>query len=255
MVDRHAAHIFHARLRRDRLEVIGTRDLAVGVGGDRKFPGTVFRIRRKRVEPLDAVGRHADDGGAGRIELVLPGREGVRFEIAAAGESRRVEIHHDRPFLQGLPEGKGEMLAGQAGLGGEVGGRGTRFERGKSRHRQSRRHQRRRCYRSHKTFFHFRDPREGHRPGPEHLRASVRCPLNIDLPRYARQPTPKFFAAHLPIVTSPARGGSGCGPAPQPSSRRKASTASRGWRPRRSWWAPIRSTRCWNGCQPGCPHA
>ena len=72
-----------------RLQIVGSGDLVGCIGGHRKLSGAIVRVRRERIEPLDAVGRYANDGGAGGIEFVFLFRKCVRFEIAALGVGGR----------------------------------------------------------------------------------------------------------------------------------------------------------------------
>ena len=80
------------------------------------LPAQYLRIRRKRVQAGDAVARHADDRRAGGVELLFVLSERVGFDVAAAGERGRVEVHHDRSLFQRGFQREVEFLAGQRGL-------------------------------------------------------------------------------------------------------------------------------------------
>src|SRR6202012_1261829 len=71
------------------------------------------------------------DRGAGGDELVGLFGEGMGFQITAAGIGARIEVDHDRTFLEGVLEMEGGVLAPQAPLGGEVGRHVAGLEGGK----------------------------------------------------------------------------------------------------------------------------
>src|ERR1700723_57831 len=65
--------------------------------------------------------RGANHGCAQRLELIGRFGEVMRFDGAAGGERRRIEIQNDRTGLQRVGQGKLERLAGKRGIGGEIG--------------------------------------------------------------------------------------------------------------------------------------
>ena len=95
-------------------QIVGGGDL---VTSRRRLPETFRRNNcgsaENGIEPLDAVGRYANDGGAGGIKFIFLLREGMRFEIAALGEGGGIEIDHDRAFFQRVLQRKIEFFSGQ----------------------------------------------------------------------------------------------------------------------------------------------
>src|ERR1700751_4457468 len=71
MVDRNTAHIRLAWFYGGLVQIVRGRDIALCVGGDRKLPGAILRIRRELIEPRNAVGRYTNDRGASSVELVF----------------------------------------------------------------------------------------------------------------------------------------------------------------------------------------
>ena len=106
-------------LRLDREHrVVFLGDLLIGIRGHREFVAAL--AHRKLVERVDGIVRNADDGRAQGLELVGGLGEFVRLDGAAGRERRRIEIQHHRTVLERIGQGKGERLAGERRLGGEV---------------------------------------------------------------------------------------------------------------------------------------
>ena len=121
MADFHAAHILAAGAGRRDVQIIGFGDIGAFIRGDGEFAGAEIRIGGKLVQPVQIVGGNPDDSGAGGVELVRIFGEGMGFQVAAAGVGGGIEIDHRRAFLQRVVKIEGEILAAQAGGGGEIG--------------------------------------------------------------------------------------------------------------------------------------
>src|SRR5579864_9702042 len=80
MVDLDAAHILGAGFRAVRRQIVRVGDLAIRVGGHWKLSGAIIRVRRELIEPGNAVGRDANDGGAGSIEFIFLLRERMSLD-------------------------------------------------------------------------------------------------------------------------------------------------------------------------------
>ena len=53
------------------------------IRSDGEFSGAEIRIGGKLVQPFQIVARHADDAGAGGVELFLALGKGMGFQVAA----------------------------------------------------------------------------------------------------------------------------------------------------------------------------
>ncbi len=106
---------------------------------DLPHQGAVLGVGGEVLEPPDVVQRYFNDGSPGGGELVVIHREAVRLDVTAARVGRRVEIDHHRAFLQGVFEGEIEALAGEGGLGREIGRGVALLQRGQGRENQGRR--------------------------------------------------------------------------------------------------------------------